>query len=212
MKSLRLEEALNALKNGQAVIVADDEDRENEGDLICAADAVTDQLINLFAREGRGLICAALPSPVAVRLQLPQLRPAGPQALHGTAFTDSVDWIHDTTTGISCSDRAATLRGLASPTSVPEDFARPGHIFPLIAADGGVLARRGHTEVTVDLCRLAGLSGVGVLCEVLRDDGTMARWDDLVLLGKRLNLPVLTVADVVAFRTNQESKAKGALL
>ena len=201
-----IEEAIEALASGLAVLVADDEDRENEGDFICAAEHATPEMVNLFAGEARGLMCAALPPPLAehLGLELASTR-GGPPALHGTAFTSSVDWVHGTSTGISCADRSATFRGLASPEAQAHDFARPGHVFPLIAKAGGVLERRGHTEATVDLCRLAGLSGVGVLCEVLRPDGTMARYADLEVLAARLGIPLITVEALAAFRAKTET-------
>lgn len=205
-----VEEAVRALASGLPILVADDKTRENEGDLILAAEFATPEAVNLLVTEGRGLVCAALPPDRAARLNLAVDRPAGgAPALHGTAFTPSVDWVHGTTTGISCADRSATLRGLAAPESVAADFARPGHVFPLIARSGGVLERRGHTEATVDFCRLAGLSGVGVLCEVLNTDGTMARWDDLAALSCRLGIPLVTVEDLAAYRT-VEQQTKGA--
>lgn len=206
MKMNTVEEAIAALASGLAILVADDEDRENEGDLICAAEHATPLMVNLFAGEGRGLLCVALPPDRAKQLGL-ELLPSsrGPGALHGTAFTTSVDWIHGTSTGISCDDRSATFRGLASATAQPEDFARPGHVFPLIARADGVLERRGHTEATVDLCRLAGLSGVGVLCEVLRPDGTMARLGDLEALATRLGIPLITVEALAAYRARTET-------
>lgn len=201
-----IQDALEALASGLPILVADDENRENEGDLICAAEHATAEMVNLFATEGRGLICAALFPDRARALGLSVDRPAGgAPVLHGTAFTASVDLVHGTTTGISCADRSATLRALADPGSVPTDFARPGHVFPLVARKGGVLVRRGHTEATVDLCRLAGLSGTGVLCEVLNPDGTMARWDDLKALALRLGIPLVTVEALAAYRARTET-------
>jgi 3,4-dihydroxy 2-butanone 4-phosphate synthase/GTP cyclohydrolase II len=201
-----IEEAIEALASGLAVLVADDEDRENEGDFICAAEHATPDMVNLFAGEGRGLMCVALPPQTADRLALPLASTrGGPPALHGTAFTSSVDYVHGTSTGISCADRSATFRALADSNARPGDFARPGHVFPLIAKAGGVLERRGHTEATVDLCRMAGLSGVGVLCEVLRPDGSMARYPDLEALAARLGIPLVTVEALAAFRAKAET-------
>ena len=196
-----IEEALQALASGLPILVADDEGRENEGDLICAAEHADPAMVNLFITEGRGLVCAALPPNRAATLGLGLASTVGgPSALHGTAFTQSVDYIHGTTTGISAADRAASFQALADPAARADDFARPGHVFPLIAKAGGVLERRGHTEATVDLCQLAGLSGVGVLCEVLNPDGTMARWTDLEKLGARLGIPLVTVEALAAHR------------
>lgn len=197
-----IESALRALANGKVILVADDEDRENEGDFIVAAEAATPQVVNFLATEGRGLICAALPPERAQDLALEVVRPRfGPTPLHGTAFTESVDYIRGTSTGISASDRSATLKALASPSTTANDFARPGHVFPLVAARGGVLDRRGHTEASVDLCRFAGLSGVGVLCEVLNSDGTMARWPDLRHIAQKWGLVLVTVEQLVRWRT-----------
>jgi len=200
----RIEEALAELARGRPVLVADDENRENEGDFIVAAEFATPEMVNLFATEGRGLICAALPPDRARALALRVPRSRGPRALHGTAFTDSVDFRHGTTTGISAPDRSVTLQALARPGSRPDDFARPGHVFPILARPGGVLERRGHTEATVDLCRLAGLSGVGVLCEVMNADGTMARWPDLQVLAGRLGLVLTTVQQLVVWMTENK--------
>ena len=200
----RIEDALAALAAGRPILVADDEHRENEGDFIAAAEFATPELVNLFATEGRGLICAALPPGRARGLKLKTPRRTGPPALHGTAFTDSVDFRHGTTTGISAADRSATLRALAASATRPSDLARPGHIFPILAKKGGVRERRGHTEATVDLCRLAGLSGVGVLCEVMNADGTMARWPELQVLAQRLGLVLITVEQLAVWLAEQE--------
>jgi len=203
-----IEEAITALAAGKVILVADDEDRENEGDFIVAAEAATPEVVNFLATEGRGLICAALPPDRAERLALEVFRPrTGPAPLHGTAFTESVDFIHGTSTGISAGDRSATLKALAATSAGPLDFARPGHVFPLIAAAGGVLERRGHTEATMDLCRLAGLSGVGVLCEVLKVDGSMARLPDLEVLAERWDLILVTVEQLVRWRTEHEKES-----
>jgi 3,4-dihydroxy 2-butanone 4-phosphate synthase/GTP cyclohydrolase II len=200
----RIEDAVAALARGGIILVADDEDRENEGDFIVAAEFATAAAVNLMATEGRGLICAALPPERAKQLNLKLPVTAGPAALHGTAFTDSVDYRHGTTTGISAADRGLTLRALADPATRPDDLARPGHVFPILARPGGVLERRGHTEATVDLCRLAGLSGVGVLCEVMNADGTMARWPDLQKLAARLNLVLITVEQLAAWTAQRK--------
>lgn len=197
----RIEDALEALAKGRPILVADDENRENEGDFIVAAEAATPENVNLLITEGRGLLCAAMPIQRARTLSLERAPSrGGPPALHGTAFTESVDYVHGTTTGISAGDRSATLMALADPEAKSTDFARPGHVFPLLAEDGGVLVRPGHTEATVDLCRLAGLSGVGVLCEILNTDGTMARWPDLERLASRLGLVLVTVEQLIRWR------------
>jgi 3,4-dihydroxy 2-butanone 4-phosphate synthase/GTP cyclohydrolase II len=200
-----IEEALKALAAGRPILVADNEDRENEGDFIVAAEAATPEIVNLLITEGRGLVCAALPPSRAQDLSL-ECRPtlSGPPALHGTAFTESVDYIHGTTTGISTADRSATLKALADPKARGDDFARPGHVFPLLSEEGGVLTRPGHTEATVDLCRLAGFSGVGVLCEILNPDGSMARRPDLERLARRLDLVLVTVEQLIFWRQSHE--------
>ncbi len=200
-----IETALNALADGRMIVVVDDEDRENEGDLIIAAEFANPEKVNFMALYGRGLICAGIDQACADRLGL-WIANAGnqPGALHGTAFTESVDYLHGTTTGISASDRSATFRALAQSSSKGSDFGRPGHVFPLIAKSGGVLERRGHTEATVDLCRLAGLSGVGVLCEVLDPDGSMARVRSLSRLAQKHRLPLISVEALVQWRRQHE--------
>ena len=198
-----VEEGLRDIKAGRFVIVVDDDARENEGDLVCAAGKITADKVNFMARYGRGLICVPLDGERCRRLGLP-LQTEGNTALHGTAFTVSVDAAKGTTTGISAHDRALTIRALVSPKTRPEDLARPGHIFPLIAQDGGVLVRAGHTEATVDLSRLAGLGSAGVLCEIMADDGTMARLPELRRLAKRFRLKIVTIKDLIAYRRQQE--------
>ncbi|RME25710.1 MAG: 3,4-dihydroxy-2-butanone-4-phosphate synthase, partial [Candidatus Zixiibacteriota bacterium] len=167
-----IDDALTALRRGECVIVVDDQDRENEGDLIMAAEMVTPERVNFLVTHGRGLVCIALPGERLKELNLTPMV-ADNTARLGTRFTVSVDYLHGTTTGISAFDRAATIRALVDPESKPEDFARPGHVFPLEAVEGGVLSRAGHTEAAVDLARLAGLQPAGVLCEVMDDDGSM---------------------------------------
>ena len=173
-----IEAAIDAVRNGKLVVVVDDEDRENEGDLIGAAELVTADSVNFMAREARGLMCVSITRERAAALDLPMMEQTN-TSLYDTPFTVSVDYRHETTTGISAADRAATIRALASPEAKPTDFARPGHIFPLRATPGGVLRRAGHTEAAVDLARLAGLRPAGVLIEILNEDGTMARVPDL---------------------------------
>ncbi|HPD06422.1 MAG TPA: bifunctional 3,4-dihydroxy-2-butanone-4-phosphate synthase/GTP cyclohydrolase II [Candidatus Bipolaricaulis sp.] len=203
MKLATVEEAVAALRAGRMIIVVDDEDRENEGDLVLAAEKATPDAINFMLREGRGLLCVPLPRERAKRLELrPMVAP--PEDSHETAFTISVDARRGVSTGISAADRARTVLTLADPTTGPEDLTRPGHVFPLIARDGGVLRRAGHTEATVDLCRLAGLQPVGVICEIMNEDGTMARLPDLLAFAERHGLPLLTIADLIAYRKQRE--------
>jgi 3,4-dihydroxy 2-butanone 4-phosphate synthase/GTP cyclohydrolase II len=185
------------------IVVIDDEDRENEGDLIMAADMITPEAINFMATHGRGLICLAMTGERLDHLELTPMVPSN-SALGGTAFTVSIDVRSDgVTTGISAHDRVQTIRAAIDATSYP-DFARPGHVFPLRARPGGVLERRGHTEAAVDLARLAGLYPAGVICEIMNDDGTMARVPDLICFCKRHRLLMITVADLVRYRSNSE--------
>jgi 3,4-dihydroxy 2-butanone 4-phosphate synthase/GTP cyclohydrolase II len=198
-----IEQAIEDIRNGRIVIVVDDADRENEGDMVFAAEKVTADLINFMARHARGLICAPLTPERAAALELNAMVPDNTCKL-GTAFTVSIDKLGGTTTGISAHDRAATIRGLVDLDARPADFARPGHIFPLVAKPGGVLRRAGHTEASVDLARLAGLHPVGVLCEVLDDDGSMARLPRLLAMAKDLGLNIVTIADLIAYRRREE--------
>ena len=203
-----IEEALADLQTGRMVVVVDDEDRENEGDLVMAAEKVTPEAVNFMAAYGRGLICVALPGERLDALHLPMMVSSdGNASRFHTAFTVSVDLRHGTTTGISAHDRALTIRALVDPETRPEDLTRPGHIFPLRARDGGVLVRTGHTEAAVDLCRLAGLSPAGVLCEILADDGTMARLPELERYATRHGLKMISVKDLVAYRHRHERSA-----
>ncbi len=202
-----IEEALQDLVSGKMIIVMDDEDRENEGDLVCAAELCTPDLINFMCMKARGLICVAITEERAAKLKLATMV-RDSSALHGTNFTVSVDYIHGTTSGISAFDRAATVRALASKDTQPEDLGRPGHIFPLIAVKEGVLRRAGHTEAAVDMMRLAGLKPVGVLCEILKDDGSMARMPDLLEFAKIYNLKVVTVKDLIAYRLKRDCLVK----
>ncbi len=198
-----IQEALDELRSGRCIIVVDDEDRENEGDLICSAELCTEANINFMASHGKGLICVSVTEQRAKELQLP-LMVTDNTALHGTRFTISIDYSHGTTSGISVHDRTATVRAMADDTVSPDDFARPGHIFPLIAVNGGVLRRAGHTEAVVDLMSLAGLKPVGVLCEILNDDGSMARVPNLLEMAQRHNLKMISVQDLIAFRRRTE--------
>ena len=195
-----VDEAIRELREGRMIVVIDDEDRENEGDLTMAAEMVTPEAINFMARHGRGLICLAM---TGERLGELQLEPMAPEntALGGTAFTVSIDLKgRDVTTGISAYDRAETIRAAVDPNSCAEDFARPGHVFPLCARAGGVLERRGQTEAAVDLAGLAGLQPAGVICEIVNDDGTMARVPDLIRFCKKHGLLMITVAELARYR------------
>lgn len=198
-----IQEALEELRKGKCIIVVDDEDRENEGDLICSAELCTEGNINFMASHGKGLICVSVTEERAKALKLP-LMVSDNTALHGTRFTISIDYSHGTTSGISVHDRTATVRAMADDTVSPEDFARPGHIFPLIAVNGGVLRRAGHTEAVVDLMTLAGLKPVGVLCEILKDDGSMARVPDLMDMAMQHDLKMISVQDLIAYRRRSE--------
>ncbi|MBN2466227.1 3,4-dihydroxy-2-butanone-4-phosphate synthase, partial [candidate division WOR-3 bacterium] len=198
-----VDDGLRDIRAGRLVVVVDDEARENEGDLIMAAARATPAKVNFMARYGRGLICVPLTAERAAALRLSRQTESN-TALHGTAFTVSVDSVKGTTTGISAHDRAATIRALVDRKTRPDDLARPGHIFPLVAADGGVLVRAGHTEATVDLARLAGLEPAGVLCEIMAEDGTMARLPQLQKLAKRFRLKIVTIKDLIAFRRQRE--------
>ncbi len=197
-----VEEAVGALSKGLAIIVVDDEDRENEGDFVALAEFATPEVINLMASEGRGLICVPLAEKRARQLQFGLMTDQNTDP-YGTAFTISVDH-KDTTTGISAFERSHTILQMINRDSTATDFKRPGHVFPLIAKDGGVLKRAGHTEAAVDLALLAGSSPAGVICEIMNDDGSMARLDDLMLIAKRLNIGILTIADLISYKRKHE--------
>ncbi len=203
-----IEEAIEDIKAGKVVIVVDDEDRENEGDFICAAECITPEIINFMATHGRGLICAPIDEKRADELGLHMMVPDN-TALHETAFTVSVDLIgQGCTTGISAHDRAKGIRALIDPNTKPSDFARPGHIFPLRAKTGGVLRRTGHTEATIDLARLAGYYPAGVLVEILNEDGTMARLPQLKEIARQHDLKIISIDDLVAYRMRTERIVK----
>ncbi|HEU4505245.1 MAG TPA: 3,4-dihydroxy-2-butanone-4-phosphate synthase, partial [Nitrospira sp.] len=202
-----IEEAIRDIKKGKFVILVDDEDRENEGDLVIAAEKVTPQAINFMARHGRGLICLALTPERVEELQLPQ-QAVENTAAFGTAFTVSIDARKDITTGISAADRATTIHVAIDPKSKPSDLARPGHIFPLKAQKGGVLRRAGQTEGSVDLARLAGLQPAGVICEIMNEDGTMARVPELTKFAKRHKLKMVTVKALIEYRMRRETFIK----
>jgi len=200
----KIEDAIEDIKNGKIIIVVDDEDRENEGDFICAAELVTSEQINFMARYGRGLICTPIESSRAKELDL-ELMVKKNSALHETAFTVSIDLLgQGCTTGISAYDRSTGIRAIVSPDTLANDFARPGHIFPLIAKSGGVLRRTGHTEATIDLARLAGLYPAGVLTEILNEDGSMARLPQLMDIAKEHDLKLISIKDLVAYRMKTE--------
>lgn len=198
----KVEEAVRDLKAGKAVIVIDDENRENEGDFIALAEFATPEIINLMAAEGRGLICAPIDESIAARLNMPLMTDENTDEF-GTAFTISIDH-KETTTGISAFERSHTIKSLADQSAQARDFNRPGHVFPLIAKSGGVLTRTGHTEAAVDLAKLAGSVPAGVICEILKPDGTMARVDDLQEVAERLGLGILTIESLVAYRKERE--------
>ncbi len=199
----RIEEILEEFKKGRMVIVLDDKERENEGDLIAPASLVTPQLVNFMAKHGRGLICVPIPLRRAKQLGLEPMVEENP-SLKGTPYTISVDARHNTSTGISAFDRAETIKVLVDTKAKKEDLARPGHIFPLIGREGGVLVRAGHTEAAIDLARLAGLHPVGVLCEIMGEDGRMARLPQLLSFARKHNLKVCSVADIISYRWKKE--------
>jgi 3,4-dihydroxy 2-butanone 4-phosphate synthase/GTP cyclohydrolase II len=199
-----IERALEQLKNGKMVILVDDEDRENEGDLVLPAEFATPENINFIARYGRGLICLALESQRVDELGLPMMTSQN-RSRRTTAFTVSIEAKEGISTGISAADRAHTIRVAADPLKSAEDIVSPGHIFPLRASDGGVLVRAGHTEGSVDLCRLAGLRPAAVICEIMNEDGTMSRMPDLKIFAETHDLPILTIQDLIAYRFSKES-------
>jgi 3,4-dihydroxy 2-butanone 4-phosphate synthase/GTP cyclohydrolase II len=205
-----VEEALEELRAGRMLVLVDDADRENEGDLILAAEKVTPEAVNFIARHARGLLCVAITEERAEQLRLPPMVGHN-TGLHETNFTVSVDLRYGTTTGISAADRAATIRALVDATTAPEDLGRPGHVFPLRAKDGGVLRRAGHTEAAVDLARLAGLQPAGILCEIMDDDGSMARLPRLFELARAFGLKVLTIEELVRWRRIKEKLVRRVL-
>ena len=198
-----VEEALEDLRNGKMIILLDDEHRENEGDLTCAAEHVSPDVVNFMATHGRGLICLSMTEQRLDELDFPLMVEKN-TARRGTAFCVSIEARSEITTGISAADRAQTIRVAVDPKTQPRDLARPGHVFPLRAVPGGVLKRAGHTEASVDLCRMAGLTPAAVICEVMNSDGTMARCGDLQEFGKRHGLRLLTIADLIRYRMKTE--------
>ena len=197
-------EAIEDFREGKFVIVVDDEDRENEGDLICAAEKITPEMVNFMLKYARGVLCAPITISRSEQLDLPRQVSENTSML-GTPFTITVDKLEGCTTGVSAHDRAATIQALADPASTPQTFGRPGHINPLYAQDNGVLRRSGHTEAAVDLCRLAGLYPAGALMEIMNDDGTMARMPELQAFARDHGLKIITIKDLIAYRLQQES-------
>jgi 3,4-dihydroxy 2-butanone 4-phosphate synthase/GTP cyclohydrolase II len=202
----RVEKAIDEIKKGKMVIMMDDEDRENEGDLVYAATFSTPEMVNFMAKEARGLICTPITKELASHLDLMPMV-SNNDSNHETAFTVSIDSA-TATTGISAAERDDCISKLANPLTVAEDFVRPGHIFPLIAKDGGTLVRTGHTEGSVDLCKLAGLAPVGVICEIIKEDGTMARMDDLKVFATEHDLCIVYISDIVEYRLANEQLVK----
>ena len=200
-------EAIEDIKAGKMIIVVDDEDRENEGDFLMAAENVSTEAINFMVKEGRGLVCAPVTKAVAKRFKLNNMVMEGADPDEAN-FTISIDHKRLTTTGISAADRANTIRELTNPEAKPGDFRRPGHVFPLIGVEGGVLRRAGHTEAALDLARLAGLQPVGIICEIMREDGEMARVPELAKMAKKFGMKFITIKDLIAYRNETESLVK----
>lgn len=198
-----IDEAISAIAQGQMIIVVDDENRENEGDLLMAADLITPKHVNFMITKGKGLLCVPITEEYAQRLDIPLMTHENSER-HGTKFAISVDAIAGTTTGISASERAKTVRAMADPQSKAGDFMRPGHIFPLIAEKGGVLKRAGHTEAAIDLTKMAGLNPIGAICEIIKEDGEMARLDDLILFAREHDLKIITIEELIHYRRKKE--------
>jgi len=199
-----IEEAIDEFRQGRFVIVVDDEDRENEGDLICAAEKITPEMVNFMLKYARGVLCAPITISRSEELELPHQVSDNTSVL-GTPFTVTVDKLEGCTTGVSAHDRAATIQALADPSSTPQTFGRPGHINPLYAQDNGVLRRSGHTEAAVDLCKLAGLYPAGALMEIMNDDGSMARMPELQVFAQEHQMKIITIKDLIAYRLKKES-------
>lgn len=197
--------AIEVIKNGQMVIMVDDENRENEGDLVFAAERVTPDKVNFMVKEARGLVCLTMEPAMVEKLSLPMMSGAVTTSSHGTAFTVSIEAREGVTTGISAYDRCHTIKTAIADTATPADIVIPGHIFPLKAKPGGVLERAGHTEGSVDLVKMAGMKGAGVICEIMNDDGSMARMPDLGDFSKKHNIPIVTIADLITFRLLKDS-------
>lgn len=198
-----IDEALEDLRNGKMIIVVDDEDRENEGDFVAAAESITPEMVNFFVKQGRGILCASITSQRAQELHLEPMVENN-TSLHETPFTVPIDFLHGTSTGVSASDRARTIKALTEPQTKANDFGRPGHIFPLRAVEGGVLRRAGHTEAVVDLCSLAGLYPAGALVEIMNEDGSMARLPQLWQIAHRFGLKIISIRDLVEYRRHRE--------
>lgn len=205
-----IEEAVSDIQNGKMVILVDDKDRENEGDLVMAAEFASPEIINFMAKNGRGLICLAMTQGNADQIGLQPIKPEYNPVQHSTAFTISIDARSGITTGISAYDRSSTMRLAISDDSKPEDFIRPGHVFPLIARPGGVLVRAGHTEGSVDIAKLAGLKPAAVICEIMNDDGDMARLPDLEKFAETHGIKIASIADLISYRLRSESLVKKA--
>lgn len=205
MQLISIEKGLEDLKSGKFLIVVDDEDRENEGDLVMPAQYVTPEAVNFMVTHARGQLCMPMMEQRLQELDIPMLPSRNADSAMPTAFTMPVDYAIDTTTGISAHDRAATVRALIDPDARPTDFIQPGHLFPLRYQEGGVLVRAGHTEAIVDLCRLAGLYPAGVVCEIMKDDGTMARMPDLEPMAVKHGLNILSIADLIDYRRQHDA-------
>ena len=199
-----IKDIIEDVKNGKMVIILDDESRENEGDLVCAADLITPEIVNFMASKGKGLICLPMSANLCSKYDL-QMMTNNNKAANRTAFTVSIEAAEGITTGISAADRAHTIKTAVDNKSVASDIVQPGHIFPLKAMDGGVLSRAGHTEAACDLAKLAGLQSAGVICEIMNEDGTMARRDDLIKFGKEHEIKVGTIADLIDYRLSSDS-------
>lgn len=204
MTFAKIEDAVAAIGRGEMIVVVDDHDRENEGDIVFSAAAAAPEKIAFMMNNARGLICIAMEKERLDALDIPLMVVKNTDSMK-TAFTVSVDYTHGTTTGISASDRSATVRALVDPTSKPADFSRPGHIFPLRANPQGVLGRPGHTEAAVDLCKLAGLAAAGVICEIANEDGTMSRLPDLEVFAKRHGLLLIAIEDLISYMRHKET-------
>lgn len=210
MQLVSIEKGLEDLKAGKFLIVVDDEDRENEGDLVMPAQHVTPDAVNFMVTHARGQLCMPMLAERLAELDIPMLPSRHSDSAMPTAFTMPVDYAINTTTGISAHDRAATIRALIDPEAQPTDFIQPGHLFPLRYHRGGVLVRAGHTEAIIDLCRLAGLYPAGVVCEIMKDDGTMARLPDLIPMAERHALNILSIADLIEYRRQHDPIGQGS--
>ena len=204
MRLASIEQGLADLRAGKFLIVVDDENRENEGDLVMPAELVTAESVNFMITHARGQLCMPMMAERLDELDIPLLPSRNSDSALPTAFTMPVDYSIDTSTGISAEDRAATIRALIDPSSRPQDFIQPGHLFPLRYHEGGVLVRAGHTEAIIDLCRLAGLYPAGVVCEIMKEDGSMARLTDLVPMAEHFSLNILTIADLIDYRREHD--------